>query len=545
MWEETNKKKDEEINNEKNESETNKEETQRNTNEAQNEQLYSEEIDSNTTANDREIQSQTSEESSSVPDLTPVKPQFELPSYLTGQLSEKPPEKKSIETEKTPTPNVVFPPGFTPQVSIGPIEGHPLEGFGKKKIQQPELFELEPASSPNTTEQQKEEQETAFQEEQFTLTTTSSDEIADHLDATQESVSETETIQIKPEFEEYPIDSETISQEQFESPIKEEFTEPEEKEPIKTVPTLAFRSDKTAESTESGKTNGLQTAKTAQATKTGTTKTTSVKVDTKSPKTEKADQSPSRTKPREAPATVSSASRQDPNQLRGSTPRSTAEIGKNEGVIRSNLSGNVGGGPSDKSKTTSQQPASKVMQKKEVRQDRSREEKREVRPRETEDISLETLKRRVSELTPKERKILNEILSNKRISRNLNEVLEKDTLAAEKLFQWFGKTVWIIVFSCLIIALALYGLVLGEGKLTRLSLWIAGTLGVIWMLVITAGLRALMIREVTKAKLEFEEKLKLELNVRAITERLNSEIAPRIPEMMSAIKKILEKVSNR
>lgn len=527
MWEETNKKKDEEV-----KSDTEKQFNSNQVEENQKkEQEETQDLDQTQQQNGETTESPThKEEQTQIPfeavdELTPLKPKVELPSYLIGIQKEESPEKKQVETSaKTTTQSVTFPPGFVPRTTIGPIEGHPQEGFGEKEktnLKQPDESErVQGLSSTETTE----EIIATSDKTEFVQTSVS---LQSNLALTEkeETLSVTDLPTSSAETEKTELKGDNAEK------IEDLEKEPElEKTPQKALPNIPFRSDKSGEISDSLKTEATQTTKTT-AIKVGQQKLEIAEKGQKITKTEKSETTP-KTRQREPIPSTTTSARTETSRV--GTQKGTTETTKSD-VIRNTLSGNLG----DKGKS-GQQPFTKTQAKKETRQERQRDEKRETKT--NEDISLETLKRRVSELTPKERKVLNELLSNKRISRNLNEILEKDTLGAEKTVQNFGKVSVMMIWGVLLIGLLFYGFLWDETNVKKWALWIAGVMGVVWLMILTAGLRALIIREVTKAKFDYEEKLKLELNVRSIVERLNSDIAPRIPEMMAAIKRILEKI---
>lgn len=488
-----------------------------------------------TESSQRNLEQEDSTQFKEEPSNEPVKPQFVLPAYLGNIQAETRQEKKILQETPKPIGSVVsLPPGFTPRSTFGPIEGHPLEGFDKKVV-------TEETPKPNE------------QVESNTEVSSEKREVEKPLSP----VTEQPTTQTKPVpteeslFPEVINNPKILSESGIDSKPSEMNTskntgETSTETPKKIVPSVTFRSDKALEEIEKPKKEESITPKLLIPSTIPITAKTPVQrpIHTEKPERQnrgtRAEQStkPSRSKESIPPTTP--LQRPESSQYRGGGQRGPSDTSISDNAIRPTLTGRQPAN-SEKSKPI-QSSSQRVQSKRDTREDKPRIEKRDHRPRDEDENSKEALVRKINELTPKERKTLNELLSNKRISRNLNEILEQETIGSEQLVEKFASPVVLTGISIAVAGLTFYGYLIRSGfSSTKFVLWFAFVLMLIWILVISVGLRAIIIRERARAKFEYDEKLKLELNIRSITDRINSEIAPRIPEMMNALKKLLEK----
>ena len=212
-------------------------------------------------------------------------------------------------------------------------------------------------------------------------------------------------------------------------------------------------------------------------------------------------------------------------------------------------------------KTSSERvkPESRSEPRSEMREQREQREPRRPEPaaerreyhgaqryhRDDDENSLESLKRKVGELTAVDRKILNYLVTKKRITRNLNEVLEKNTLAAEKVIEFAGSWLLVVVVMALWFA-GLAVLLLRSGAPIESKLLFAFLgLAVIWASLVLVGLKARIVRERERAALEYEMQLKQELDIRALRDRIDSEIAPRAQETAQLLRRLADRLSKQ
>ncbi|MDK9701368.1 MAG: hypothetical protein OEM52_14615, partial [bacterium] len=254
---------------------------------------------------------------------------------------------------------------------------------------------------------------------------------------------------------------------------------------------------------------------------------------------------PQRQQRRESPAPTVPLQRPESSRYMGGGPRGPQSATSGEGAIRARLGSQDRPVESSRDRNREDAPQSRPNPRDNQRSDNQRPDNRRpdtrnFRPRDDDDTSLDALKRKVGELTPTDRKVLSYLISKKKIARNLNEQLEKNTLLAEKTLEFLGS--WPIVIIMLIAWIIAFGYFLfGSQENREMLMMIFFGLGVVWASLVVIGLKARVVRDRERATLDYEQQLKLELDVRALRDRIETDIAPRIPEIVHLLKKLSDK----
>jgi len=478
------------------------------------------------------------------PDFTPeaTKVEFNFP-YLKLDEERKPAVEKTepapAKEPKKPIGQGTFPPGFEfgRKSEIGAIEGHPQEGVPayvpRPPRPEPEaeiVAEAEAESEPEAVEGDEEGDEvdeTLFPEEGA-----GADAAAHKKRRRRKGGAE--------KMEQSLADSAAIAEATFAPLATAESTTPA---PV--VPRVEFRSDRAIDEPVKPPVREPQPERPAPATE----RPTPLPRPTPQPRTQQPR--------RDVPAPSQPLNRPESTNYRGGGTRGPVSSGTSEGAIRGRLGGvdkpaqverpqrESRPEPSrpDSRPDTRNQPPRRPEDNRPQRDTRSQPPYR--RREEEDENSLEAMKRKIGELTPTDRKILNYLVSKKKIARNLNEQVEKNVLLSEKIVEVLGSWPIVIIMSVVWIGALASWLLAGEptteAKLTFVFLGVA----VLWASLVMISFKARIVRDRARAAIDYEIQLKTELDMRALRDRVDGDIAPRIPEIISALKRIEAKVNQK